>query len=63
MRHFFTQLKLSHEHQGFAFEKYSDVAITLLQHHSGGKCSEALRMGTKVSEQEGAMASMEFPSP
>lgn len=38
------KLKLSVEHQGFAFEKMPDVAATLLQHHSGGKVSTALRM-------------------
>ena len=43
-----SQLKLSHEHQGFAFEKYPDVAQTLLQHHSGGKCSLALKMATEA---------------
>jgi hypothetical protein len=44
------QVKLSAEHQGFAFEKYPDVAITLLQHHSGGKCSEALKMATALKD-------------
>jgi hypothetical protein len=47
------QAKLSNEHTGFAFEKYPDVVATLLQHHSGGKCSEALKMATKLKEQEG----------
>jgi hypothetical protein len=47
---FVLQVKLSAEHQGFAFEKYPDVAITLLQHHSGGKCSEALKMATALRD-------------
>lgn len=42
------QLKLSQEHQGWAFEKDPEAAATLLQHHSGGKCSKALRMATTV---------------
>ncbi|CAB9500217.1 NUDIX domain [Seminavis robusta] len=44
------QLKLSLEHQGFAFEKVSDVASTLLQYHSGGKCSESLKMATVLQD-------------
>ena len=46
------QLKLSTEHQGFAFEKFPDVAATLLQHHSGGKVSTALTMATAVVESK-----------
>jgi hypothetical protein len=44
------QLKLSPEHQGFAFEKFPDVAATLLQHHSGGKVSTALKMAAAIQE-------------
>ena len=44
------QLKLSNEHQGFAFERNPDVAVTLLQHHSGGKVSAALQMATAVGK-------------
>lgn len=36
------------EHQGFAFEKFSDVAVTLLQYHSGGKVSTGLKMATSL---------------
>lgn len=45
-------LKLSHEHQGFAFEQDPDIAVTLLQHHSGGKVSKALTMSTAVGQQQ-----------
>jgi hypothetical protein len=38
------QLKLSHEHQGFSFEKDPVKAAEMLKDHSGGSGSEALMM-------------------
>jgi hypothetical protein len=38
------QLKLSHEHQGFCFEKDPVKAAEMLKNHSGGSGSEALMM-------------------
>lgn len=46
------KLKLSQEHQGFAFEKDSDAVATLLQHHSGGKISSAVRMTTALQANQ-----------
>lgn len=37
-------LKLSHEHSGFTFEKDLKTAASLLKHHSGGHCTEALNL-------------------
>jgi len=37
-------LKLSHEHSGFTFEKDLKSAASLLKHHSGGHCTEALNL-------------------
>lgn len=37
-------LKLSVEHSGFIFQPEPADAAEMLQHHSGGKCSEALLM-------------------
>lgn len=42
------KLRLSHEHTGFTFEKEPEKAIELMQHHSGGKVSEALRMAFRA---------------
>ena len=44
------QLKLSVEHAGFCFQPEPSVAIEMLQHHSGGKCSEALRLAQQQRE-------------
>mmetsp|Transcript_8784 Transcript_8784/g.23717 ORF Transcript_8784/g.23717 Transcript_8784/m.23717 type:complete len:248 (-) Transcript_8784:805-1548(-) len=41
-------LKLSVEHAGFRFEKSADACCDLLQHHSGGKVSRALRMACTI---------------
>jgi hypothetical protein len=38
------QLRLSHEHQGFAFEADAMKAVNMLSDHSGGKVSKALEM-------------------
>jgi len=38
------KLKLSVEHSGFIFQPEPVEAANMLQHHSGGKCSEALLM-------------------
>jgi hypothetical protein len=37
-------IKLSQEHSGFTFEKDLSSASSLLKHHSGGHCSEALNL-------------------
>ena len=37
-------LRLSHEHAGFLFQPNPEDAVKMLQHHSGGKCSQALLM-------------------
>eukprot|EP00571_Detonula_confervacea_P015783 CAMPEP_0172299750 /NCGR_PEP_ID=MMETSP1058-20130122/1984_1 /TAXON_ID=83371 /ORGANISM="Detonula confervacea, Strain CCMP 353" /LENGTH=65 /DNA_ID=CAMNT_0013009305 /DNA_START=847 /DNA_END=1044 /DNA_ORIENTATION=+ len=45
-------LKLSHEHQGFIFEPDATKLGDLLEHHSGGKVSKALRMAIEQGEIE-----------
>jgi hypothetical protein len=47
-----TQLILSVEHQGFKFEPKPDSAMTLLEHHSGGKVAEALRRALLATVEE-----------
>eukprot|EP00980_Cylindrotheca_fusiformis_P004869 scaffold1036_cov93-Cylindrotheca_fusiformis.AAC.2 len=42
------KLRLSHEHTGFTFEKDPPKAIEMMQYHSGGKVSEALRMAFRT---------------
>lgn len=48
------KLQLSHEHQGWMFESNPAKSATLLEKHSGGKGSEALRMAMvrDVKEEE-----------
>lgn len=43
-------LKLSHEHQGFTFEPDATKLEDMLEHHSGGKVSKALRMALEQGE-------------
>ena len=45
-----TQLKLSHEHQGWRFEADAMKAVDLLVDHSGGKVSKALEMAIGQGE-------------
>jgi len=44
------KLNISFEHTGFQFEKNPQVAIEEIQHHSGGKVSEALRRAFRSLE-------------
>ncbi|CAJ1960133.1 unnamed protein product [Cylindrotheca closterium] len=44
------KLNISFEHTGFQFEKNPEVAIEAVQHHSGGKVSEALRRAFRSLE-------------
>mmetsp|Transcript_12863 Transcript_12863/g.24434 ORF Transcript_12863/g.24434 Transcript_12863/m.24434 type:complete len:230 (-) Transcript_12863:33-722(-) len=51
------KLKMSVEHSGFIFQAEPMEAASMLQHHSGGKCSEALLMAqgkdtTSVTKQK-----------
>ena len=46
------QLKLSHEHQGFCFEKDPIKAAEMLKDHSGGSGSEALMMAMTRNEPQ-----------
>lgn len=43
------KLKLSVEHSGFTFQPDPMIATDMLEHHSGGKVSEALRMSLSLS--------------
>ena len=47
-----SQLKLSHEHQGFVFQPDTTKAIDMLINHSGGKVSKALRKAIEQGEIE-----------
>jgi hypothetical protein len=49
----YTQVKLSHEHQGFTFESDAKKSIHLLEWHSGGKVSSALQIAIDRSEVMG----------
>mmetsp|Transcript_33086 Transcript_33086/g.79943 ORF Transcript_33086/g.79943 Transcript_33086/m.79943 type:complete len:248 (-) Transcript_33086:186-929(-) len=44
------KLNISFEHTGFQFEENPEVAIEEVQHHSGGKVSEALRRAFRALE-------------
>eukprot|EP01083_Nonionella_stella_P005934 17122_1 len=46
------KLKLSHEHNGFEFEKDIDKAIQMIKKHSGGKNSEALAQYAEKAKHE-----------
>jgi len=45
-------LKISHEHNGFVFEKDIGTAIQMIQQHSGGKNSEALTVYAQKAKHE-----------
>lgn len=44
------QLRLSVEHSGFKFEPEPEIAAEKLKLHSGGKCSQALRLAMSGGE-------------
>jgi hypothetical protein len=46
----FYQLDLSEEHSGFTFQRDPLVAADMLQQHSGGKPSEAVRMALRSED-------------
>ena len=43
------KIRLSMEHTGFTFEQKPERAIQLLQYHSGGKISQALKMAFQIT--------------
>ena len=55
-----TQLKLSHEHQGWRFEPDAMKAVDMLVDHSGGKVSKALELAIDQGEIEGAKGELDI---
>ena len=45
-----SQIKLSHEHQGFMFQPDATKSVDMLVEHSGGKVSKALQMAIENDE-------------